>query len=919
MAGIPLLSSCLLVAGLAAPQEQETKKPDEAKKLPCRVHGIVVDPHGKPVAGVGIVMGEVKKLQTMTALNAPTFRGDAAGKVEFKFPAPKKDEKTYVTMLLAAPGRLAYSRTLSYPKDAAKPEIDLGEMVLERGVLLQGRVRGEDGRPIAGARVTATDSMGRSLFTRYGNTDPQLRYLVSRATSDDRGAFLLPGVHAAAMQLSIAADGYENRTLPAVSIREPLDVTLRKTGFVTGKVVDDKGQPVAEAYVRVSYEVDPASSSEKTEKDGVFNISLRHRHRYRVYTYVSGERARQFKRTHSEVFDGPKKDLVLELERVAEANPDGTGGTLLLRVTDAATGGVVEKFKAAALWMNIQWRTQERYIQSRFRQLAKEAKMPGELQLSGPKENEPQTGLVIVEAEGYAQLRIDEVNWSEEETVKVDAKLIKESVVAGVVVDEKTKKPVAGARVFAVRDDSGGQMQRIFYGYASPDSSNAVTTDEKGAFRLRGLGKGSYKVHVAKANRPAPKPLKIELKQAEHRQGLSLSMPQGTRLVGKIVGTSPQPGWRVKMVPRRDLNQGQGRVFYSYSRYSRTPGPTETLDKDGAFEFKSLAKGAYDLKLLIPRGPRGGPAVEIFIDPLRIRARDIQRDFDATEDRPGKIKGKLTLSGAPIPRDRLVVVATDFSGSRYYPSGYMGSSLMGARSMLKPDGSFELLVNKGVHMLKVVDLLTGIIMVKPEANIEVEPGQTITKNLELTAAAVRIKLKPEKEGGPTVASHLEILVQHPQPKAMGVFFFGGSSNSSGVGVSLADGKRDINLFLPLLETKLVVRTNTQRLHKAPSGSSPTLAEHEFTPEAGKTNKVELLVAAPPEITDPDPEEADADKTNAVDGLRAAALGKALEAAKVKAQKKEPAKKAVQKKETKKKDSEKKTAATKKEPTKEQKR
>ncbi len=342
---------------------------------------------------------------------------------------------------------------------------------------------------------------------------------------------------------------------------------------------------------------------------------------------------------------------------------------------------------------------------------------------------------------------------------------------------------------------------------------------------------------------------------------------------------------------------------------------------DGRFEFKSLAKGAYDLRLLIPRGPRGGPPVEIFIDPLRIRARDIQRDFDATEDRPATIKGKLTLTGAPIPKDRLVVVATDFGSGRYYYYPNMGSSLMGARSMLKPDGTFQMLVNKGVHTLKVVDLLTGIVMLKPEANIELEPGQTITKNLELTAAAVRVKLKPEKEGGRIIASHLEILVQHPQPKAMGVFF-GGSSNSSGVGVSLADGKRDINLFLPLLETKLVVRTNTQRLHKAPSGSSPTLAEHEFTPEAGKTNKVELVVAAPPEITDPDPEEADADKTNAVDALRAAALGKALGAANVKAVKKEPAqpaKKAVKKKETEKKDSEKKTAATKKEPTKEKKR
>jgi len=862
-------------------QDKDGKK-NEKPKPPCRVRARVVDSTGQPVAKVGVVLAK-KELQTLLALNEPTFRGDADGKVEFTFPPREKGDTTRFTMLLTAPGRLAYARTLVYPKDKDKPELDLGDIILGRGVMLQGQVRGEDGRPVVGAKVNAGDSMGRSMFTRYGNTDRNLRYQRSHAISDKRGTFMLPGVHAAAMHLTISADGYQYRELPAVSIRQPLDVTLCKTGFVTGKVVDDKGQPIDKAYVRVTYEVDPASSSDKTDKDGAFKISLRHPHRYRLYAYVSGDQSKLFKRTYSEVLDAPTQDLVIKLERLAEATPAADANTgILLRVTDAATGGVVEKFKAAALWINIQWHTQERYVQSQFRSQAKEAKMPGELRLSGPKENQPQTGLVIVEAKGYAQLKITDVNWSEEELVKLDAKMSKESSLAGVVIDETTKKPVAGAKVYVVSDDPDLQVQQMFYGNRSPDKSNAVTTDDKGAFRLGGLGKGRYKVHVAKTNRPAPKPLKVELKEAEQRGELSLAIPRGTTLAGKIVGAEPQSGWRVKLVPRRDLNRNRGQnVFYSYSPYSQTPGPTTPLGNDGKFEFKGLARGAYDLRILIPRGARCGPPVEIFVDPLRLRKSDITRDFDASEDRPARIKGKLKVTGAPIPLDRLVVVAADFGANRYY-YGRMDSSLMGARSLLKRDGTFDLLVNKGIHQLKVVDLETGIAMLKLQKSIEVEAGQTVTHDLELAATVVRVTLKPVKEGDKIVASHLDVNVQHPKSKAMGMVF-GSSPNNTGVGISLADGKRKINLFLPVLETKLAVRSNTQRLNKARSGNPPTLAEHEFTPKPGETNKVELTVTAPAEIKDPEEGDPKAADEAAVGAMKAAAgMARVLQAAKDKA-------------------------------------
>ena len=50
----------------------------------------------------------------------------------------------------------------------------------------------------------------------------------------------------------------------------------------------------------------------------------------------SGDRARIYQRTYSEIFAAPKQDVVIKLERVAEAKPNPKGAnTVFLRVTDA--------------------------------------------------------------------------------------------------------------------------------------------------------------------------------------------------------------------------------------------------------------------------------------------------------------------------------------------------------------------------------------------------------------------------------------------------------------------------------------------------------------------------------------------------------------------------------------------------------
>ena len=69
------------------------------------------------------------------------------------------------------------------------------------------------------------------------------------------------------------------------------------------------------------------------------------------------------------------------------------------------------------------------------------------------------------------------------------------------------------------------------------------------------------------------------------------------------------------------------------------------------------------------------------------------------------------------------------------------------------------------------------------------------------------------------------------------------------GVSLADGRREVLLYLPAAPTKLSVVTNAEKLRSMPQPGSPTtsLGTAEFTPKMGEIHRVEIKVEPPPPV------------------------------------------------------------------------
>lgn len=136
------------------------------------------------------------------------------------------------------------------------PNMEPVDVIVERGVVVRGRVLDPDGQPVAGATVApALTGSGNSLT---GDT----RFSVSTGP-DGRYETLLPAGNGRQYNL-MAHDGeYTQWRMWGNGVSEPLqtkpgdvveDLDLRLTipAIVRGRVVDEKGQPVAGRDVRAS-------------------------------------------------------------------------------------------------------------------------------------------------------------------------------------------------------------------------------------------------------------------------------------------------------------------------------------------------------------------------------------------------------------------------------------------------------------------------------------------------------------------------------------------------------------------------------------------------------------------------------------------------------------------------------------------
>jgi hypothetical protein len=173
------------------------------------------------------------------------------------------------------------------------------EVHLERGATIKGRVTTSDGQPAEGVSVIVDDAGRRSVGVQ-----------MQREGTDANGTYTIDGVTPGSRTVMFTKSGFAivRKTVDAAGGKEStLDATLDRGRELRGRVVDESGQSVAMADVRVEQEMVPPM---RTESDGAFVIGGLRDGKFRVTARKVG-----YVEAHADDADPNGPPLTLTLRR----------------------------------------------------------------------------------------------------------------------------------------------------------------------------------------------------------------------------------------------------------------------------------------------------------------------------------------------------------------------------------------------------------------------------------------------------------------------------------------------------------------------------------------------------------------------------------------------------------------------------
>ncbi len=159
------------------------------------------------------------------------------------FFAPLSESRTVDSVKLDVKSPDGLVGNFSFSRDQIPPDLDLGELHLEVGLLTHVRVLDAHRAPIAGAHVRA-----------HGLNAPT-------AETDSAGRATLGGLEQGA-KFSVLARGFDPAVLEAPTVEAILEVVLERATRLTVRVLDPKGAPASGVQLQVSAETPMFSGTE---------------------------------------------------------------------------------------------------------------------------------------------------------------------------------------------------------------------------------------------------------------------------------------------------------------------------------------------------------------------------------------------------------------------------------------------------------------------------------------------------------------------------------------------------------------------------------------------------------------------------------------------------------------------------------
>lgn len=586
-----------------------------ATALSCRVHGVVRDGGGNPVAraavlwnGSRIVSAEtgpdgVYALHVGTGPNSRPLlvaaRGLAPRLVPLEIPAGTTEWPLDVALEL---GRVARGRVIDAAGNpvagasvttsighafeavtdvdgrfelAALParatlgiEADAGlrgrgstiwstnggeiEIVLAAGVTVSGRALDAEGEPVFGVALRITDEMGnRTVWTGY---------------TDEQGEFSAPAIPLGGRRLRVTKVGFvpQTLTLDVAEGMESLDLRMLEGVSVRGRVLDETGAPLRGASVYAQIVTDlsmprSAGTRDDSAEDGTFRLDdLPRDERVTVYAWHDG----YIRGSVADVDAERVGDLEIQLERAAE---------VFGKVLDARTGSPVAQFELTTA-------KSDSDLDAPWATVVPVRDGEGAFRLPLPSMKAGAVVHVQVQAVGYAPQRLTAVAGARGEGAALVVALRPGVTLFGVVRDAVTNRPMPGV---GVRCQRSGEMFRS-------TRAPAVTTDAMGAYEIADVAPGLWQLVVVAEGRPDSNATRVDVTSGGERLEVNLISNPGGALAGRLVGFDHLVGRSVQLYLEEE---------------PRTVG-TAQVGPNGAFRFESVGVGRH--YIVLPLSGRAG-------------------------------------------------------------------------------------------------------------------------------------------------------------------------------------------------------------------------------------------------------------------------------------------------------------------------
>ncbi len=659
--------------------------------------GRCVDELGAPLPDVAVLLGFAESEPSIAehASVDPTTTG-ADGRFRMGVDPPAGAPAAQVVRF-AKDGRIP--RILSTFEPIGE-SVDLGDIVLEPGLSIEGRVVDDHGRPVAGATISTSTEFEFSPFSR--ETDG-LELSAITTQTDEGGRFRLEGLSPGWVLVVANARDYvitpsapigleKNRPVHGVEIVLPSLGERR----IEGRCLDELGNPVPHANLSDSFHVGNAGGSRgiETDPDGRFHI----RTLEPVPHLLTFEHEGQVV-SAADVMPGTL-DVVLQIAPAPRAQ---------LRVRDRASGEPIEAFEAE-VWQFV------------AEGLGSSVSVPGS--------NHPGGKASFVRPSARCRVEVRAPGYLDGASPEFEPDVIPSEI----VMDLAPAAPIRGivqANGVAVADarvvllDASGSMEELGFVIRAAipygGESSAITSAD-GRFAIRGMGLGP-RIFV-----------RAEAKGYAATQVGPFEWPTGILPDPIVVDLSR--GGSIEGEVRVAKDRSRTGIAVAASNGFGKPLLTRT-DARGAFHFVNLTPGPWEVELRTeepdPRflGRRIGSPSNAPIPSNCTVVADATTRIDLTMDETGaRISGRVVSKAALAPGfvvtaypivDREVFAARSKSHSAKDPEWVEGA----IRAPVLPDGSFDLDVRSMTCCRLVLsdEIRSFSPTVRIEALVDLAPGR----------------------------------------------------------------------------------------------------------------------------------------------------------------------------------------------------